>query len=114
MVDSGLFHFLSFSYENSNHVGPIKLIARTVPEKVVAASSALRREIELMGSEEYFTEDEIEMARMSLRVGAAFQRESAISRAHALASEWSLGETDRVDDAVDRQRAGSRRVGRIC
>ena len=34
LVDSGLYHFLSFSYSPSNHVGPIKLVARTVPEKV--------------------------------------------------------------------------------
>jgi len=94
LVDSGLFHFLSFSYENSNHVGPIKLVARTIPERAAIASSALRNEIELMGSDDYFTADELEMARTSLSVRAAFERESAISRAHRLAREWSLSGTE--------------------
>jgi len=90
LVDSGLFQSLSMSYENSNHVGAIKLVARTVPEQVVAASSALSEEIARMGRGDYFAADDLDAARMSLRVDRARSRESAISSAHILARDWSL------------------------
>jgi len=96
LVDSGLFHFLSMSYDNSNHVGEIRLVARTDPDHVVAASTALHEEIALMGRADYFSADDLEIARMNIRVGRAFARESAISHAHSLARDWSLGRYARV------------------
>ena len=91
LVDSGLFQSLSMSYENSNHVGAIKLVARTLPEQVVAASAALSEEIAQMGRGDYFAAADLEAARLSLRVNRALSRESAISSAHILARDWSLG-----------------------
>lgn len=90
LVDSGLFQSLSMSYENSNYVGAIKLVARTAPAQVVAASAALSEEIARMERGDYFTPEDLEAARMSLRVDRALSRESAISSAHILARDWSL------------------------
>lgn len=98
LVDSGLFHFLSLSYTSSNHVGAIKLRARTGTDSVVRAAMALRNEIALMGTADYFTGEELEMARTSTRVQAAFARESAISIAHELANEWSLNGLQHVGE----------------
>ena len=43
-----------------------------------------------MGRGDYFAADDLDAARMSLRVDRARSRESAISSAHILARDWSL------------------------
>jgi zinc protease len=102
LVDSGLLHSVSLSYRNSNHVGPITLVAHTVPLRAAAAAAALRAEIALMESAEYFTDEELELARKSRRVRNAFRRESAISLALSLAERWSLVGID-IDDEEELQ-----------
>ena len=100
LVDSGLFHFVSFTHQPSNRVGALKLTAQTIPESVVQASRALRQEVRLMENEDYFSEEELETAITGLRVLAAFQRESAISLAHTLADRWSLAGMDHYGDGL--------------
>jgi zinc protease len=100
LVDSGLFHFVSFTHQPSNRVGALKLTARTIPESVARASRTLRQEILLMENENYLSEEELEKAITSLQVLAAFQRESAISLAHALARRWSLVGMDHYADGL--------------
>jgi zinc protease len=98
LVDSGLLQSFSLSYKNSNHVGPITLAARTVPLQAAAAATALRAEIAMMDSPDYFTDQELELARRSRDVRNAFRRESAISLALNLADRWSLVGIDTDDE----------------
>jgi predicted Zn-dependent peptidase len=99
--------------------------ARTTPEQITSALSALGLELALLGGPTYFDEGDVEAAKKALRVAGAIARESGPSAAHTLAAYWAVGGLDyyrgyedglqavTVEDVrayVDRYLAGQPRV----
>ncbi|UCC83428.1 MAG: insulinase family protein [Gemmatimonadota bacterium] len=90
LVDTGLFTSVSFRYITRHYVGPIQLEARTTFDKLGEASAALLQELDLMGREDYFSEADLEAAKMRLRVTRALSRQSTFLLAHDIAATWSV------------------------
>jgi zinc protease len=101
LVDAGLFQAVSLNYRTQSHVGPIELYARTTPDKAAAAGVALNAELRRFGSADYFTEDEVVIAKKQIRVGNAFELESGSSLAHPVADLWSSAGLDYYLGYVD-------------
>jgi zinc protease len=105
LVDSGLFQSVTLGYETARNVGPIELYARTTPEKLEAAGTALQKEIRQFSSPGYFTDDEVVIAKKRQQVLTAFQFESATTLAHPVATLWSVAGLDYYMGYVDNVRA---------
>ncbi len=89
LVESGLFQSVSMHHDMKNNVGAIELMARTSPDKAVAAVTALRAEMALLSAPAYFTEDDMVPAKKEIRVISALMSESADAVAHSIADVWS-------------------------
>ncbi len=94
LVDSGLFQSVSISYQTLEHVGPIRLIARTTPDRIARALTELGVELSLFDDPAFFDEADLDMAKKALLVGSAIRRESGTSAAHTLADLWAIGGLD--------------------
>lgn len=89
LVDSGLFESVSMSYTTRRFVGQIELFARTTPEKAGAAAGALGRELRQLVAADYFSVEDIELARKRQRVFRAFATESAAAVNDFVADFWT-------------------------
>ncbi len=105
LVDSGLFQSVSLGYDTQKHVGPIALHARTTPEKLEEAAAALKGEIRRFAAPDYFTDQDVLIAKKRQQVLTAFELESASSVVHTVASVWSSAGLDYYMDYVDNVRA---------
>jgi zinc protease len=105
LVDSGLFQSVSLGYQTQKHVGPIELHARTTPENLDAAAAALQEEIRRFRAPDYFTDEEVVIAKKRQQVLTAFELESASSVVHTVAALWSSAGLDYYMDYVDNVRA---------
>ncbi|MGH7663111.1 MAG: M16 family metallopeptidase [Gemmatimonadaceae bacterium] len=94
LVDSGLLHAVTMSYESLNHSGPITIRARTSSEKLIAALAALKREIQQLHDSGYFSEEELAIVRKQLEVGSALEQERASALAHTIGFWWSVAGID--------------------
>lgn len=94
LVESGLFQSVSMQYVTLGHVGPITLMGRTTPEQVTPALQALRSEIARFDDPEYFTEEELRIARKRQEVDVAFELEAAATQAHTIGFWWSVAGLD--------------------
>lgn len=94
LVDTGLFTGVALHYTHSSGVGPIGLVARTTPERLIEAARALEAELELLGGTDYFTAADLESAKKRLLVEASLTEETSIGLAHSLAEAWSVAGLD--------------------
>jgi zinc protease len=90
LVDPGLFQEVAFSFEPLNHVGPLRLVARTMPEKLPEAAHELRDLLGRLGTPAFISAADLETAKAALRVDRALQEEEIPSVAHQLATDWSI------------------------
>ena len=106
LVDAGHFDAVSLNYETLNYVGPIALLARTSSERAATAAEALGQEIAKLSAPDYFSAEDLALAKKWQRVSAHFRFESASTAAHILADFWSTAGLDyylSYEDKLDAQ-----------
>jgi zinc protease len=89
LVDLGLLDELSFNYSTLNDVGPIELMARTSTERASAAADALGEELKKLAAPDYFTAEDLLLAKTRQRVSAHYRLERSASAAGTIADFWS-------------------------
>lgn len=94
LVDAGLVEAVSFGYETLRNVGPMDLVVRTTADRAVQATDALVAEIKRFADPQYYSDDDLALAKKVQRVGARFREESAVTSAHVIASFWSSAGVD--------------------
>ena len=101
LVESGLFRSVSVSYYTLDKVGPITITARAAPERVGPALQALRSEISRFDDPDYFTPEELKIAKKRVEVDAAFDLEAGSSLAYTIGFWWSVAGLDYYRGYVD-------------
>lgn len=101
LVDNGLFSSCSISYLTLGHVGPIALVARTSVDSLAPALNALWGQLMDLTSGGGFTDEELDGARQTRRVEAAFEMDNATAIAHTAAFWWSIAGLDYFRDYTD-------------
>jgi zinc protease len=101
LVESGLFRSVSVSYYTLDKVGPITITARAAPERVGPALQALRSEIARFDDPDYFTPEELKIAKKRVEVDAAFDLEAGSSLAYTIGFWWSVAGLDYYRGYVD-------------
>ena len=94
LVDTGVFQAVTLGYQTLEHVGPIRLSARTAAGMSGPGLTALGAELARLGNPDYFDEDDLAAAKRRLLVGHAISKESVQSAAHTLAYLWAVAGLD--------------------
>ena len=101
LVDSGLFHAASLSYQTLDHTGPIVFVGTTTMEKLAGALTVLQAEIMNMGVDGYFDPVLLETVKKRRSVATAFQLEESIGLAHTVGYWWAVAGLDYYLGYVD-------------
>jgi len=89
MVDSGLSASAALGYYTQRNVGPINLALVTRPENARKALVAVYKEIADFTRPDYFTDEELDSAKVILESNDLFDREKTSEYAHTLGFWWS-------------------------
>lgn len=89
LVDSGLALAVDLGYYTQRNVGPINAFLQTTPEKARAALVALQNEISHFGDPDYFSDQELQNAKVLLGVNDLFSREKTSDFAIELGFWWA-------------------------
>lgn len=94
LVDSGLFHTVSFGYQTLDHTGPITFYATASMDKLAAALTVLQAELMEMGADDYFDPELLKVVEKRRSVATAFELEESIGLAHTVGYWWSVAGLD--------------------
>jgi len=108
LVDTGLVTAVGFGYYTQRNVGPITLTVQTTPEQARAAMKAVYAEIARFNDPGYYTDEELESAKVALEADALFDREKPSEYAHTVSFWWSSTGLEYFRGYLGRLRATSR------
>ncbi len=108
LVDSGLATAVGFGYYTQRNVGPITLTVQTTPERVREAMRTAYAEIERFGDAGYYSDEELESAKVALEADALFDREKPSEYAHTISFWWASTGLEYFRGYLGRLRAVSR------
>ena len=94
LIDTGLATAVDLGYFTQRSVGPINLTLQTTPEKVRAALQAAQNEIAHFGDGDYFTDQELQNAKVLLSAEDLRSREKPSEYIHTLGFWWAIAGTD--------------------
>ncbi len=89
LVDTGLVNGIAIGYLTQRNVGPITIIAQTSPDKARAAVDAIYKEIARFNDPDYFTDEQLSIAKSLLEAEDLYGREKPSDYAHTLAFWWA-------------------------
>ncbi len=89
LVESGLAQSARVHYYTQRYTGPSTVQVVTVPEKAKQALDALWGEIQQFDSPDYFTDEELETAKATLRTGHLYNNENTSEWVHLISFWWS-------------------------
>ncbi len=101
LVESGIAQGANFHYYTQRYVGPITASVSSTPEKIRPAMEALWNEIQEFDSPDYFTDEELETAKATLRMRALYESESTSDWVHSLSFWWSTAGLDYYTGYLD-------------
>ncbi len=101
LVDSGIFLGAGLSYYTQRNIGPIMLQGTTTPKKLEQAKKALADEIEKFDSLDYFSDKELEQAKLKLAVNELYDKESSLGFARSLGFWWSVSSLDYLQNYIE-------------
>lgn len=90
LVDSGLAAGADFGYFTQRNVGPITMTLQTSPEQAKAALRAAYAEIARFADPAYYTDEELESAKVALDADSLFDREKPSEFAHTISFWWAV------------------------
>jgi zinc protease len=108
LVDTGLATGADLGYYTQKNVGPINFILQTTPEKARATVRAAYNEVAHFTDPDYFTDEELESAKVLLEASDLFSREKPSEYAHDISFWWASTSIDYFRTYLARLRATSR------
>lgn len=108
LIDSGLATSLSVHYYTQRNVGPIRITMITSVEKAREAVKKLRDEINGFIDDKYFTDEELENAKVLLEAENLYRREKLSEYTHELGFWWASTGTEYYRNYYRNLRAVSR------
>lgn len=106
LVDTGILESVQLRYSTLNHVGPIELVATAPGDRVLEAIRALGEELPRLVRPDYYSDDDLRLARKFEHASEHYLFESSSSAAGLLADFWSsadLGYFREYGGGLDRQ-----------
>ncbi len=101
LVESGLAYGANFNYQTLAHTGPIVLFAQTSADKYKALWEAVQKELQHMGSPDYFTDEQLANAKTILAIDEQYGRERPSQYVHTVGYWWAVAGLDYYLNYVD-------------
>jgi len=108
LVDSGIALSASLSYQTLNQVGPISATVVCTQDKIIQSRDALWIEMQKFTDPEYYTDEQLETAKMKLEVGEIYGREKPSEFVHTVSFWWSVTGLDYYRNYIDNLRMVTR------
>jgi zinc protease len=90
LVESGLCSFVNLQYQTLNHTGPIRVVAQMSPEKFAEAERAIYGEIARLANPDFYTDEQLENAKVQLERSELFDQERPSQFVHTVGYWWSV------------------------
>jgi len=101
LVESGVCDGAGFNYYTQRYVGPISLQVSCKPENIRRALDAVWQEIQAFDAADYFTDEELETSKESLRMRSLYESEETSDWVHTPAFWWSTTGLDYYTGYID-------------
>jgi len=101
LLQSGLALQVEISYLTLSHTGPITLEIVPNPAKIKECIAEVKKQIELMDSEDYFTDEQIVIARRKLGIERTMEKEVTSDFTQAMSFWWASSTIDYYTGYVD-------------
>ena len=94
LSESGLALQVGFNYFTQKYVGPISLTAIPNPAKVKECFEEMKRQVEQMDKDDYFTDEQLATAKIQLEIEDVRGREITSNYVHAVSFSWCSASLD--------------------
>ena len=94
LVDAGLALEAGLYYSTDIYTGPIQLRIVPNPAKIKECLEKLEEHIGMWDTDEYFTDEQLAMAKSQLEIQEKYRKEQTSSYSHALGYNWALKNLD--------------------
>ncbi len=101
LVDSGLAYFVNANYQTCKYTGPILIVMVPNPAKVKEAIAKLDEQIAQWSRDDYFTDVQLETAKVQLAIDDARSREKTSEFVHTVTFWWASATIDYYTGYVD-------------
>jgi zinc protease len=101
LVESGLALQTDISYLTLSHTGPITLDIVPNPDKIKECIAEVKKQINLMDSEDYFTDEQIATAVRKLSIERTMEKEVTSDFTQAMSFWWASASIDYYTGYVD-------------
>lgn len=108
LVESGLAFYAEFNYGTCKYVGPIGAFLVPHPEKVKEAMAEFDRQLALMVNDNYFTDEQLETAKVQLAIEDARGREKTSTFVHSVTFWWASASIEYYTNYVENLRKVTR------
>jgi zinc protease len=102
LTESGLATMVSTAYYTNKHTGHIRIIMIPNAENMQAAYQTLWRNIDNWASPDYFTEEQLETAKIQLAINQAFETEATSDFVHTITFYWGIASIDYYAHYIER------------
>ncbi|WP_423147255.1 M16 family metallopeptidase [Rubrolithibacter danxiaensis] len=104
LVDAGLALQVNIGYLTQKHVGPINLFVVPNPAKVKECLAEVKRQISLMDSDDYITDEQIETAKRKLEISQVREQEITSEYVHTVSFWWASASINYLNSYLDNLR----------
>ncbi|RYY17547.1 MAG: insulinase family protein, partial [Chitinophagaceae bacterium] len=94
LIDKGLATQATVLYSTNKYVGPIEINVLPNPTKLKECVEEVNRQIAMMGNEDYFTDEQLETAKQTIRRNNVRQSEKPSWIPHLVTYWWCSGSLD--------------------
>jgi len=88
LINTGLSSYASVSYQTSKYVGPVSIFSVPNPNKLKECTEEIKKQIALWQSDDYFTDEQLEDAKQTLRRNNLRGLEKPSELPHNLSYWW--------------------------
>ncbi len=100
LVDAGLALETSINYSTDIYTGPITMRIVPNPKKIKECMAKLEEHIALWDTDNYFTDEQLEMSKKQLAISDEYDKEQTSSYTHTLGYWWAMKNLDYIIDYV--------------
>jgi zinc protease len=100
LIDKGLTTYAGVNYQTCKYVGPISIFVIPNPNKLKECNDEINRQIKMWGQDDYFTDEQLEDAKQTLRRNNIRQNEKPSSLPHSLTFYWCSTSLDYQTDYI--------------
>jgi zinc protease len=101
LVDSGLAFYVNIGYQTCKYTGPITVSMVPNPDKVKEAMTKLDEQISQWASDSYFTDEQLETAKVQLAISDARGREQTSEFVHTVGFWWASASIEYYTNYVE-------------